>query len=217
MGKVKVLQGQTSMFDICNVSYEKVKTREKAIKSVSDFDVIMNLYKDTCRLITRTCLGNIVVYLDDVVKFFNNNFELTGEYKNFDILPNEEILVANVESEINNIQKARLKELDPEKYILRKGDNNIYIQKENGVIYITPEGKVWDTKYKLQVNEFCEIIENKKFLDRSIVVGNKVKATYGGKEIIGKVSRIYNGGDTLNVIWEDKSTAFYLGCLQKVS
>lgn len=217
MSKINVIEGQTSLFEMDFTNEVKDIPKKNFTSRVSGIDLIMNLYKDTCRLITRTYLGNIVVYLDGSVKFYNNNYELDGEYKSFDILPNAEILAANVETEINDIQKSKLKEIDPEKYVLRKGDNNIYIQKDNGVIYITPKGKVWDTKYKLKINGLCKVIENKKLLNRSITVGDTVKAVYKDEKIVGKVSRIYNGGDTLNVIWNDKSTAFYIGCLEKVS
>ena len=40
-------------------------------------------------------------------------------------------------------------------------------------------------------------------------VDDKFNIEYQGNKSIGKVARIYNNGETLNVAWDGKRTAFY--------
>ena len=49
----------------------------------------------------------------------------------------------------------------------------------------------------------------KDVIDVNFKVDDKVSIEYQGIKSIGKVVRIYNNGETLNVAWDDKQTAFY--------
>ena len=47
-------------------------------------------------------------------------------------------------------------------------------------------------------------------------VGDKVEFNYDGPQV-GKITRIYNKGETVNVVWDHKHTAFYYKCVKKIS
>lgn len=52
--------------------------------------------------------------------------------------------------------------------------------------------------------------------NREIKVGDKVKFIYSGEMHIGTAKRIYNKGETINVSWDGKVTAFYYKNVEKV-
>lgn len=54
-----------------------------------------------------------------------------------------------------------------------------------------------------------DIEENIRESDIDYKVGNKVYIEYQGIKSIGKIVRIYNNGERLNVAWDGKQTAFY--------
>lgn len=65
-----------------------------------------------------------------------------------------------------------------------------------------------------QINIFdlpiVEYIKDTKALPESdFEISDKVQIEYMGVKAIGKVVRIYNNGETLNVAWDGKQTAFY--------
>ena len=78
--------------------------------------------------------------------------------------------------------------------------------KDEGII----EGQI--SIFELPVIEPIKPKEN-AIKDASIIktdkLDDKVNIEYQGIKSIGKVVRIYNNGETLNVAWDGKQTAFY--------
>lgn len=73
--------------------------------------------------------------MDDKTLYFNsrgiNEFNLPS---NVGIMPGEEILIANIDKEMNEIQKQKLEALKPKQYIKRKGDANLIIPGEKTIV-----------------------------------------------------------------------------------
>lgn len=47
-------------------------------------------------------------------------------------------------------------------------------------------------------------------------VDDRVEFNYDGPQV-GRISRIYNNGETVNVVWNNKNTAFYYKCVNKIA
>ena len=216
------IEGQISIFDLPAI--EVVKPKEIIIKGenkeLDKFDSIIKLYSNSCSRIVKTLSGALLVELNDKTLYFNsdevNEFNLP---KDVGIMPGEEMLIVNIDKEINEIQRQKLKDLNPKQYIKRKGDANLIIPGEKTIV-INPKGWILEyiQKPKFKENEIFEtenhfinkvIEENIRESDIDYKVGNKVYIEYQGIKSIGKVVRIYNNGETLNVAWDGKQTAFY--------
>ena len=142
-------------------------------------------------------------------------------------MPGEEILIVNIDKELNHLQKEKLEALKPKEYIKRKGDANLIIPGEKTIV-INPKGWVleymqkakyheneifstgFDFKLKEVEDKIREVaIDIKDVIDVNFNADDKVSIEYKGIKSIGKVVRIYNNGETLNVAWDGKQTAFY--------
>jgi hypothetical protein len=62
-------------------------------------------------------------------------------------------------------------------------------------------------------NDKAEEDDDDKF---NFNIGDKVEFNYDGPQV-GKITRIYNKGETVNVVWDNKHTAFYYKCVKKIS
>ncbi|GEP63134.1 hypothetical protein CBE01nite_09020 [Clostridium beijerinckii] len=92
-----------------------------------------------------------------------NEFDLP---KDFGIMPEEEILVVNIDKEMNEIQKQKLEALKRRQYIKRKGDANLIILGEK-IIMINPKGWVleYDQKPRYHSNEIFNTEFNSEIRD----------------------------------------------------
>lgn len=221
------IDGQISIFDlpvIEAVKPKKIIIREET-REIDKFAPIIRLYSESCSRIVKTFSGALLVELVDKTLYFNskgiNEFNLPS---NVGIMPGEEIIVVNIDKEINEIQKQKLEDLNPKQYIKRKGDVNLIIPGEKTIV-INQKGWVLEYKQKakyhtdeifntglyLEINELENI--NKEItvdiIDINFKVDDEVNIEYHGVKAIGKVVRIYNNGETLNVKWDGKQTAFY--------
>ena len=132
------------------------------------------------------------------------------------------------------MQKEKLQDLKPKEYIKRKGDANLIIPGEKTIV-INPKGWVLEyiQKAKYQKNEIFstevtikikDVEENiteaaidiTNVIDVNFEVDDKVNIEYQGTKSIGKVVSIYNNGETLNVKWNGKQTAFYYKNVRRV-
>ena len=215
MKNEEIIEGQINIFDLPIVEYIKDKEDTKALpkERVNTLDNIVNLYGDSCSRIVKTFSGAVLVELDNKTLYFNgdgvNEFELT---KDIGIMPGEEIIIANRDKELNNLQKEKLNDIKPKEYIKRKGDTNLIIPGEKTMV-INPKGWVlqYDQKPKYKDDEIfkTDILESNILEEGNFEIGDKVQIEYYGYKAIGKVVRIYNNGETLNVAWDGKQTAFY--------
>ncbi|OOP72143.1 hypothetical protein [Clostridium beijerinckii] len=222
MKNQRFIEGQICIFDLPVIEVLKPKEIiiKKENKEIDKFDNIIKLYSKSCSRIVKTFSGALLVELDDETLYFNgrgiNEFNLP---KDVGIMPGEEIIVVNIDKETNEIQKQKLKDLKPKQYIKRKGDANLIISGEKTIV-INPKGWILEylQKPKFKDNEIFKtedhlinkgIEENIKESDIDYKVGNKVYIEYQGIKSIGKIVRIYNNCETLNVAWDGKQTAFY--------
>lgn len=111
------------------------------------------------------------------------------------------------------------KKINPNKYIKRKGDTNIIIPTDEKTIVITKQGWVieWEQKPNYKENEVVILENSTKTLFEELKIGNSVEFKYNGKQSIGEIKSIYNNGETVNVSWDNKRTAFYYKCVKKIS
>jgi len=236
-----IIEGQINIFDLPII--EPIKTKENIINDlpiikVDKLDHIINLYSDTCSRIVKTNSGALLVELEDKTLYFNSygakEFELPG---NVGIMPGEEILIANKDKEINDLQKQKLEDLKVKEYIKRKGDANLIISREKTIV-INPRGWVLEYMQKTKYHEneifstqvaikikdveeniaeaVIDITDITNVIDINFKVDDKVNIEYQGTKSIGKIVSIYNNGETLNVDWDGKRTAFYYKNVRRV-
>ena len=126
-----------------------------------------------------------------------------------------------------------------DKFVKRKSDNNILIQYDNFCMAIYPSGHFakWKSAAVYKGDEVYSIseIENINNMDEEIredskmkelikadeweenfKLGDKVSFNYHGPQI-GEIVRIYNKGETVNVGWNNKQTAFYYKNVIKIN
>lgn len=231
-----VAQGQLSLFDkpdnIINIYPTKEEKNENII-----YSELIDKYKDKC---TRIVMVENKLYVET-----NNetlSFEPTGKssgtfIKDMLLRPKDEILVSNEYKSITDKQINTLRKIHTDKFIKRKSDNNLLIQYENFCIAIYPSGKFakWKSPAVYKDDEIFNIDEieniNKRFEEikedheelkeiklesESFEVGDRVEFNYDGPQV-GKITRIYNAGETVNVSWNNKVTAFYYKNVEKIN
>ena len=205
MKNEEIIEGQINIFDLPIAEYIKPKEKDtKALPNerVNTLDKIINLYGYSCSRIVKTFSGAVLVELDNKTLYFNrdgvNEFELT---KDIGIMPGEEIIIANRDKELNDLQKEKLNDIKPKEYIKRKGDTNLIIPGEKTMV-INPKGWVlqYEQKPKYKEDEIfkIDILENNIIEDSNFEIDDKVQIKYMGVKAIGRVVRIYNNGETLN-------------------
>jgi hypothetical protein len=230
---VDIIEGQMNLFDL--QIQETIKPKDSVTKCVlkkNNFIEIISLYEKSCNRIVKQVCGALIIELEDKTLYFNsegiNELELK---KDMELLPADEILLVNQDKEVNELQLKKLDEMNMSEYIKRKGDANIIIPMKDKTIVINPRGWVLEYLQKPKYHENEIFIT--KMAERSTVLDNKitkkdmditefniddtVEIEYEGSKNIGKVKRIYNNGETINVSWNGKSTAFYYRCVKKVS
>ncbi len=237
--KESFLEGQISLFDLPIQEIIVPKdTVTKCKPKENNFTEIISLYEKSCNRIVKQVCGALIIELENKTLYFNsegiNELELK---KDMELLPADEILLVNQDKEVNELQLKKLNEMNVSEYIKRKGDANIIISLEDKTIVINPKGWVLEYLQKPKYHEkelfITKMAEKITVLDNKdtempinitkcvndedeIKVGDTVEFNYDGLQV-GKVTRIYNNGETINVSWEHKSTAFYYKCVKKVS
>jgi hypothetical protein len=221
--KFDVIEGQINLFDL--PIQENIKPKEPVAKcepKENSFKEIINLYKESCNRIVKTVSGALMVELDDKTMYFNQNCE--NEFNlgtNIGLIPADEIILVNKDKELNDVQLKKLKEINPEKYIKRKGEANIIIPTNSKTITITNRGWVLEWNMKPVYKE-DEVFTFKNTLEKNqdneeLNIGDKVEFEYEGQSCKGRIVSVYNSGLTVNVVWNHKHTAFYYKCVKKVA
>lgn len=217
MKKTTVLDGQIDLFSL-TIQEPITKPKEKVIIEKQEMEKdtfinIINLYKESCSRIVKTVSGALLVELEDKTKYFNgqgiHEFDLGID---IGLMPSDEIIIVNKEKCFNDIQMEKLKGINPTKYIKRKGDANLIIPLHDKTIVINPRGWVIEWKQK-PIYKDNEVV----ILETTLDIGDKVEFTYNKEIHKGKIATIYNNGETVNVIWNGKHTAFYYKCVKKIA
>lgn len=230
-----VVEGQISLFD---EQPKKVNVfTPKEDKNI--FNDLIKKYKNNCSRIVKV-ENKLYVEIENHTLSFKPDGEVADVFvKDMVLRPKDEILVANEYKPITELQiKALNKFTDIDKVIKRKSDNNILIQYDNFCISIYPSGHFakWkspaaykeDDVYNIDeiqnINKMHgEVIENvgmevkteEVIKEEVLKVGDKVRFDYHGLQE-GKITRIYNKGETVNVTWDNKCTAFYYKNVEKI-
>ena len=232
--KIQVIEGQINMFDLPKKEIQPQPT--KAMREpVLNFGKIINQYKDSCNRIF-IIEKKLYVELEDRTVQFNQDGQ---QDRIFDIdmflRPKDEIVIANKYKPINDKQIKTLRKIQTDKFIKRKSDSNILIQYDTFCMAIYPSGKFakWKSPAVYMDNEVYTIdeIENINKLNEETVqdpvqdeievdgdlhLGDRISFDYNGPQV-GEIVRIYNKGETVNVCWDNKQTAFYYKHVKKIS
>jgi hypothetical protein len=230
--KENILEGQVSLFDLPKQQIIKPKDPvTKCVPKVNGFTEIISLYEKSCNRIVKQVCGALIIGLENKTLYFNhkgiNELELK---KDMELLPRDEILIVNQDKELNELQLEKLKDMHAEQYIKRKGDANILIPMQDKTVVINPKGWILEYNQKAIYSEneiFITKIDKKSIdLDNKITkmdtditkfnIDDTVEIKYEGCKKIGKIKRIYNNGETVNVSWDGKITAFYYKCVKKI-
>lgn len=217
--KVNNIEGQINLFDLPIQEIIKPKNPvTKCVPKQNNFNEIISLYEKSCNRIVKQVCGALLIELEDRTLYFNregvNELELK---KDMELLPGDEILIVNEDKDLNDLQLKKLKDMKVAQYIKRKGDTNIIISMPEQTIVINPRGWVleYEQKPKYHENELFVTEMDKENTD--FQVDDLVEIEYEGIKSVGNVVRVYNNGETINVAWDGKQTAFYYKCIKKVS
>lgn len=229
-----VFEGQISLFDEQPKVINIIQVREDNKDNPIFIDLIEK-YRDTCTRIAKV-ERKLYVEVNNQTLSFESDGEASHIFvKNMLLRPKDEILVANEYKPINDKQIKTLRKIQTDKFIKRKSDNNILIQYDNFCMAIYPSGRFakWKSAAVFKDNEVYTIdeIENINKMHEEIEedpkveeiieistlrLGDKVKFNYDGPKE-GNIVRIYNKGETVNVSWDNKQTAFYYKSVVKIN
>lgn len=230
-----VVNGQLSLFDeqpkVVNIILTKEENKDNTI-----FKELIDKYRDKCTRIVKV-EKKLYVEIDGQTLSFKPDGEPGGIFiKDMLLRPKDEILVANEYKHITSEQIKTIKnKMHVDKFIKRKADNNVLIQYKNFCMAIYPNGHFakWKSPAVFKYNEVFRIdeIESINNLNEEVVqnpipdvinddeelhLGDRVSFNYHGMQI-GKIARIYNNGETVNVSWDNKQTAFYYKSVVKIN
>lgn len=233
-----VVDGQLSLFDeqpkVVNIIPTKEENKDNPI-----FRGLIDKYRDTCTRIVKV-EKKLYVEIDGQTLSFKPDGEPGGIFiKDMLLRPKDEIIIDNEYKPINDKQIKTLRKIQTDKFIKRKSDNNILIQYDNFCMAIYPSGKFakWKSEAVFKENEVYGIdeIENVNKMheeikedpkleevieisesEETLRLGDKVKFDYHGPKE-GNIVRIYNKGETVNVSWDNKQTAFYYKSVVKIN
>lgn len=234
-----VVDGQLSLFDeqpkVVNIIPTKEENKDNPI-----FRELIDKYRDTCTRIVKV-EKKLYVEIDGQTLSFKPDGEPGGIFiKDMLLRPKDEILVANEYKHITSEQIKTIKnKMHVDKFIKRKADNNVLIQYKNFCMAIYPNGhfakwkspavysdnEVYSIDEIEDINKINEEIEEDPKLEEVIEIseseeilrlGDKVKFNYDGPKE-GNIVRIYNKGETVNVSWDNKQTAFYYKSVVKIN
>ncbi|MDI9208095.1 hypothetical protein MT361_05955 [Clostridium butyricum] len=234
-----VVNGQLSLFDeqpkVVNIIPTKEENKDNPI-----FKELIDKYRDKCTRIVKV-EKKLYVEIDGQTLSFKPDGEPGGIFiKDMLLRPKDEILVANEYKHITSEQIKTIKnKMHVDKFIKRKADNNVLIQYKNFCMAIYPNGhfakwkspavysdnEVYSIDEIEDINKINEEIEEDPKLEEVIEIseseeilrlGDKVKFNYDGPKE-GNIVRIYNKGETVNVSWDNKQTAFYYKSVVKIN
>ena len=233
-----VVDGQLSLFDeqpkVVNIIPTKEENKDNPI-----FRELIDKYRDTCTRIVKV-EKKLYVEIGDQTLSYEADGEPGGIFiRDMLLRPKDEIIIYNEYKPINDKQIKTLRIIQTDKFIKRKSDSNILIQYDNFCMAIYPSGKFakWKSPAVFKDDEIFSIdeIENINKMheeikedpkaegvteisesEETLRLGDKVKFDYhGSKE--GNIVRIYNKGETVNVSWDNKQTAFYYKSVVKIN
>lgn len=176
--------------------------------------------------ITLLCSGSLLVEF-----IFGENYkticinkdgviELSYD-KRIALIPMDKIIYYKDDMKPNELQEEKLLAIQDKvtKVLKRKGDENIIAIAAGKGISINKQG--WVLEYKGVQAVYDEEDVRVKTADDEIInedfkVGESVEVEFNKKIYKGVITRIYNGGDTINCIFDNKHTAFHRSKVRKV-
>lgn len=231
-----VVERQISLFETPSNVYSNVLKVEKENKENRIFKELINKYKNSCSRIAQVENKLYIEINDKTLSFEADGKESNVFIKDMLLRPKDKIIIANKYKPITSEQIKTVKnKMQTDKFIKRKSDNNILIQYDNFCMAIYPSGHFakWkspavykdDEVYSIGEIENINDIHEEKAMDPigdkindegEFHLGDKVKFDYDGPQV-GEIVRIYNKGETVNVCWNNKQTAFYYKSVTKIN
>ena len=233
-----VVEGQISLFEAPPIIYSNVVKAKEENKDNPIFKDLVNKYRDTCSRIAQVEKKLFIEIGDKTISFEPDGKEGNTFIKDMLLRPKDEILVANEYKPITSDQIRTVKnKMQTDKFIKRKSDNNILIQYDNFCMAIYPSGHFakWKSAAVYEDDEVYSIDEIENINDmfseseddpeevkeieeseEALKLGDRVSFDYHGPKE-GEIVRIYNKGETVNVCWDNKQTAFYYKSVTKIN
>lgn len=231
-----VVEGQMSLFDAPPSIHSNVIEIKKEQKDNPVFEQLIEKYKDKCTRIAQVENKLYIEINDKTLSFESDGRESNVFVRDMLLRPKDKILVANEYKSITAEQiKTVRNKMQTDKFIKRKADNNILIQYDNFCMAVYPSGHFakWkspatykdDEVYSIDEIENINKMHEEKAVDpvadkinseEELHLGDKVKFDYDGPQV-GEIVRIYNKGETVNVEWNNRQTAFYYKSVVKIN
>lgn len=177
--------------------------------------------------VTLTCGGGVLIELinKDSYQTMYLNKDGINECvfnKRISLIPMDKIIYFKEDIKPSELQEEKLLAIQDQvtKVIKRKGDENIIAIAAGKVISINKQG--WVLEYKgvqaiydeedVMVKTVAAEITNEEFK-----IDDNVEVEFHKKIYKGVITRIYNGGDTINCIFDNRSTAFHKSKVKKIN
>lgn len=159
--KVNVIEGQIDLFSM--QIQELIKPKEEIVDNPKieayNFGEIIEKYKNSCSRIAKRIHGALLIGFEDKTMYFNalgkHEFDLVP---NVGLMPGDEILIANKDIEVNDLQLSKLANMNLRQYIKRKGDSNIIIPGSK-ITVINPKGWVIEYEQTLKYHKMSFLIQ----------------------------------------------------------
>ncbi|MEG2936766.1 MAG: hypothetical protein RR844_09815 [Clostridium sp.] len=242
---IKQIEGQIAVWDLDLTEKEEKKIVEEVIEEIAikNENLKSNLNmteqqlkflekykimesKDLSR-VTLSCGGGVLIEMinKDSYQTMYLNRDGINECvfnKRIALVPMDKIIYYKNEVKPNEIQEEKLLSIQDQvtRVIKRKGDENIIAIAAGKVISINKQG--WALEYKgvqaiyadeeVRVKTATAEITNEEFK-----IGESVDVEFDNQIYKGVITRIYNGGDTINCIFDNKHTAFHISKVKKIN
>ena len=231
----KTKEDVTEIFNsITNLSNEDLNCKNENLQSNLEITDKQQKFLEKYKIMTSedlsrvilTCGGGVLIEMinKDLYQTMYLNRDGINECifnKRIALVPMDKIIYYKDDMKPNELQEEKLLAIQDKvtKVLKRKGDENIIAIAAGKVISINKQG--WVLEYKgVQAVYDEEDVKVKTAADEIInedfKVGESLEVEFNKKIYNGVITRIYNGGDTINCIFDNKHTAFHRSKVRKV-
>lgn len=231
----KTKEDVTEIFNsITNLSNEDLNCKNENLQSNLEITDKQQKFLEKYKIMTSedlsrvilTCGGGVLIEMinKDLYQTMYLNRDGINECifnKRIALVPMDKIIYYKDDMKPNELQEEKLLAIQDKvtKVIKRKGDENIIAIAAGKAISINTQGWVLEYKGVQAIYDESEVrVETAaaEIANEDFKVGESVEVEFNKKIYKGVITRIYNGGDTINCIFDNKHTAFHRSKVRKV-
>lgn len=232
----KTKEDVTEIFNsIRNLSNEDLNCKNESLQSNLEMTDKQQKFLDKYKIMTSedlsrvilTCGGGVLIEMinKDSYQTMYLNRDGINECvfnKRIALVPMDKIIYYRDDMKPNELQEEKLLAIQDKvtKVLKRKGDENIIAIAAGKVISINKQGWVLEYKGVQAIYDESEVrVETAaaEIANEDFKVGESVEVEFNKKIYNGVITRIYNGGDTINCIFDNKHTAFHKSKAKKIN